>query len=91
MEHNAPVRGAAAKERVLRWTPSQTWDPQREYLGAPVPNEPFPRGNTTETYQRKLDAMMVSSIEKVMRNRALASAVLLAGPGCAYSRLVHGA
>ena len=37
-------------ERLLVWNVSQGWEPLCEALGLPVPDEPFPKSNTTEDF-----------------------------------------
>ncbi len=49
--HNAKVRSAIPPERLLEWKPGDGWDPLCEKLGVPVPDEPFPRLNTTDEYR----------------------------------------
>jgi Sulfotransferase domain len=46
--HNAEVRAGVPAERLLEWTPADGWDPICERLGVAVPDEPFPRTNTTD-------------------------------------------
>jgi hypothetical protein len=45
--HNARVRAGVPADRLLEWTASEGWEPICERLGVAVPNEPFPRTNTT--------------------------------------------
>ncbi len=52
--HNAAVRAAIPKERLLDWTPSDGWEPICERLGVPVPSEPFPVTNTTSEFREML-------------------------------------
>lgn len=52
--HNAAVRAAIPKERLLDWTPSDGWEPICERLGLPVPSEPFPVTNTTSEFREML-------------------------------------
>lgn len=48
--HEAAVKAAVSPERLLVFDPSEGWEPLCEFLGAPVPDEPFPRVNTTEEF-----------------------------------------
>jgi hypothetical protein len=45
--HNAEVRAGVPAEQLLEWTPTDGWGPICERLGVAVPDEPFPRTNTT--------------------------------------------
>lgn len=48
--HNAEVRDTIPKDRLLEWTARDGWQPLCEFLGVPVPDEPFPRVNTKEEF-----------------------------------------
>lgn len=39
------IRGLVPKERLLEWTVEDGWEPLCEFLGKPVPDEPFPHEN----------------------------------------------
>ena len=51
--HNAAVRVEAPPERLLDWTASDGWEPLCAALEVPVPDEPFPRTNTREEWNRE--------------------------------------
>jgi Sulfotransferase domain len=53
-KHNAAVRAGVPKERLLEWTAADGWEPICERLGVPVPDEPFPKVNTTEDFRAML-------------------------------------
>ncbi|MEY2472954.1 MAG: hypothetical protein QOK28_2283 [Actinomycetota bacterium] len=48
--HNAYVREHADPKRLLEWQASDGWEPICDWLGLPVPDEPFPLTNTTEEF-----------------------------------------
>jgi hypothetical protein len=48
--HNAEVRRRVPKSRLLEWRASEGWAPLCSALGLPVPDEPFPRVNTSEDF-----------------------------------------
>jgi hypothetical protein len=48
--HNAEVRATADPARLLEWQPGDGWEPLCERLGVPVPDDPFPRLNTSEEW-----------------------------------------
>jgi hypothetical protein len=43
--HNEAVKAAIPAERLLLFQVKEGWDPLCEFLGVPVPEEPFPRRN----------------------------------------------
>jgi hypothetical protein len=48
--HNDEVRRTIPAERLLEYTPGQGWGPLCEFLGLPVPEQPYPKVNTTEDF-----------------------------------------
>jgi hypothetical protein len=48
--HNASVLAEAPAERLLVWQATDGWEPLCAALGVPVPDEPFPKTNTTEEF-----------------------------------------
>jgi hypothetical protein len=48
--HNARVRDEVSPDRLVEWRPSDGWEPLCTALGVPVPDEAFPRTNTTEEF-----------------------------------------
>lgn len=53
-QHNEAVRAGIPKERLLEWTASDGWGPICERLGMPVPDEPFPKVNSTAEFRQML-------------------------------------
>lgn len=51
--HNAEVQATIAPERLLVYDVRQGWDPLCAFLGAPVPDEPFPAVNSSEEFVRE--------------------------------------
>lgn len=51
--HNAEVRKAIPRERLLVFEGSMGWAPLCEFLGVAVPDEPYPKTNTTEEFQAR--------------------------------------
>ena len=49
--HNDEVRAGVPAERLLEWQPGDGWEPICERLGVPVPDEPFPKTNSTEDFR----------------------------------------
>lgn len=54
--HNDEVRRTIPAERLLEYTPGQGWGPLCDFLGLPVPDEPYPKVNTTEDFQGRIKA-----------------------------------
>ena len=55
--HNAAVREAVPRARLLEWRASDGWAPLCAALDLPVPAEPFPHANSTEEFRSRVDAM----------------------------------
>ena len=47
-KHNAAVKAAVPPERLLVFDVREGWRPLCDFLGTPVPDEPFPKTNSTE-------------------------------------------
>lgn len=50
--HAEQVRQTVPAERLIQWTPDDGWAPICSALDLPVPDQPFPHLNTTETFGR---------------------------------------
>jgi hypothetical protein len=53
-EHNDEVRRTVPAHRLLEYEVGQGWQPLCDFLGKPVPDEPFPRLNDTATFQDRI-------------------------------------
>lgn len=53
LAHNDYVKKQAPPDRLLVFEPSQGWEPLCAFLGCAVPEEPYPRVNTTEEFQAR--------------------------------------
>jgi hypothetical protein len=51
--HNAKVRAAAPRGRLLEWSPKDGWAPLCNALGLPIPAEPFPHANSTDEFNAR--------------------------------------
>jgi hypothetical protein len=49
--HNAAVRAEVPASRLVEWQPSDGWAPLCDALGVAVPDEPFPKTNTTAEFR----------------------------------------
>ncbi|CAG0978888.1 hypothetical protein MYXO_01734 [Myxococcaceae bacterium] len=52
----ADARARIPKPRLLEWRASDGWEPLCRALRVPIPDEPFPRTNTTEEFHAMLAA-----------------------------------
>jgi hypothetical protein len=50
LAHNQTVKNSVPPERLLVFESSEGWKPLCEFLEVPVPDEPYPRVNTTEDF-----------------------------------------
>jgi hypothetical protein len=55
-EHNERVRKAFPPERLLVYKVAEGWEPLCRFLGATVPQTPFPRTNSSEEFVQHRDA-----------------------------------
>ena len=51
--HTEAVVAGVPKDRLLVFEVAQGWEPLCTFLGAPVPDTPYPRENTTEQFQAR--------------------------------------
>lgn len=52
--HNDEVRRVIAPERLLIYDVKEGWDPLCAFLGASIPDAPFPRTNTTADFRKDI-------------------------------------
>lgn len=53
-QYNAGVRATAPPDRLVEWTAADGWAPLCAALGVPVPDEPFPRVNSSAEFQDRV-------------------------------------
>jgi hypothetical protein len=51
--HNADVRAAIPKERLLVFNAREGWEPLCRFLGIAVPAEPYPKVNSTDEFRAR--------------------------------------
>ena len=51
--HIAKVQAAIPSDRLLVYETGSGWDPLCEFLGVPVPGDPYPHVNTTEEFRER--------------------------------------
>jgi hypothetical protein len=49
--HNTAVRATVSPDRLVEWRPADGWTPLCAALRIPIPDEPFPRANTTADFR----------------------------------------
>jgi len=52
--HNEQVRQTIPAERLLVYEVATGWDPLCQFLGVPLPDEPFPKANTTDEFRERI-------------------------------------
>lgn len=55
--HNADVQATVPPEQLLVFSAAQGWEPLCEFLGCPIPEEPFPNVNSSADFQSRLQQM----------------------------------
>lgn len=77
--HNQHVIDVCPKEKLLVFEVSQGWEPLCQFLGVPVPKEPFPHVNDTKEFQKMVHALTFLGYGTVGLGVLGGAAVLLAG------------
>ena len=54
-EHNEAVRSEAPSERLILYEVGSGWGPLCDGLGIPVPDEPYPRTNSTQEFRERMN------------------------------------
>lgn len=54
--HNEEVRRVVPRSRLLEWRAADGWEPLCAALDVAVPDEPFPRANSSEEFLARVDA-----------------------------------
>ena len=60
--HNEEVKRRVPQDRLLVYEVSEGWGPLCDFLGVPVPDEPFPRLNDTAQMQRGMKSIKALSV-----------------------------
>jgi hypothetical protein len=59
------------RDRLLEWTVKDGWEPLCEFLGKPVPNEPFPHKNTGAGWEGQEADWIEHYMPEIRRNIAI--------------------
>jgi Sulfotransferase domain len=54
LAHHAEVERVVPADRLLVWEVGEGWEPLCEFLGLPVPDEPFPHANDRDTFLERV-------------------------------------
>ena len=72
-KHYALVRSLAPKERLLDFKLKDGWEPLCEFLGKPVPKEPFPHVNDSASNKQGFKELGGMAIKRILRKGAVVS------------------
>lgn len=61
-QHYELVRKITPRDRLLEYQLGSGWEPLCQFLGKPIPEEPFPRSNDQEAFREMLSQMMWKSL-----------------------------
>ncbi|KAF2102369.1 hypothetical protein NA57DRAFT_63340 [Rhizodiscina lignyota] len=80
-EHYAHLRGVLNEQgrQSLEWRAEEGWEPLCKYLEQPVPDGPFPHGNTTPEFQGRAERSMKARMFKSMINISILLSLVLGG------------
>lgn len=78
-QHNEEVKAYVAPERLLVFDVAEGWKPLCEFLGLPVPEEPFPRINDAAEFNRGIDARVRRTMLPLAGGFAVVAAVAAGG------------
>jgi hypothetical protein len=63
-DHNSAIKAAFGPERLLVFDAAQGWEPLCRFLGVPVPEQPFPKVNTTEDFRQMVEQRKLSPVPR---------------------------
>ncbi|KAK8044675.1 NAD dependent epimerase/dehydratase [Apiospora rasikravindrae] len=77
-EHCAMVRGSVRDQGrdLLEWDVEDGWEPLCRFLGKPIPDEPFPNGNSSEEFRAKIRDLYASFNRRADKNMAITVGVI---------------
>lgn len=61
--HNESVRAGVEDGRLLEYEVESGWGPLCEFLGVPVPAEPFPRGNDSGAFRQNVENAVRAGVD----------------------------
>ncbi|KAH8894305.1 hypothetical protein GQ53DRAFT_859071 [Thozetella sp. PMI_491] len=88
-EHCNMIRGLVPKERLLEWKVEDGWEPLCEFLGKPVPDEPFPHVNATSGWKDQEARIARRGLTDAVQNLGVIFAVLGGAVAISYQFLIR--
>jgi hypothetical protein len=76
--HYDTIRAATSPERLLNYELGSGWEPLCEFLGKPIPNEPFPHINESAALKDWIVIITRRSLFNALRNSVLVGTVVSA-------------
>lgn len=83
------IRGLVPKERLLEWTVEDGWNPLCEFLGKPIPDEPFPHVNAAAGFAGQEMRIGKKYIMGALKNLAVLG-VVAAVAGAGLAKYIRG-
>jgi hypothetical protein len=81
------IRGLVPKDRLLEWTVHDGWAPLCEFLGKPIPEEPFPHVNTVAGFEGQESRIAKRYLFGAVRTLVMLSAIAV-GSGAVFFKYV---
>lgn len=79
------VRGMVPKDRLLEWSVDDGWEPLCEFLGKPVPEEPFPHTNTAAGFAGQEKKLAMRYVMGAAKSLAIILGAISVGAGGVYA------
>lgn len=70
-EHYAAIKAYVPKDRLLEYELGTGWEPLCQFLGKPVPSEPFPHANEAKTLEAAFGAFIGRALKNALFNVAM--------------------
>ncbi len=77
-EHYKRLQADMKPGTYLEWTPEDGWEPLCKFLGKPVPEIAFPRGNDLKQYEDRSNKIIMSYLGTCIRNFLMIVLAILA-------------
>jgi hypothetical protein len=69
-KHYEHVRSLVPKDRLLEYYVKDGWEPLCKFLHVDHPGVEFPRGNTTDTLNRRFEAALMLTLKAILKRMA---------------------
>jgi hypothetical protein len=87
--HYEHVRSLVPKDRLLEYYVKGGWEPLCKFLHVDHPDVEFPRGNTTDTLNKRFEAALILTVKAIIKRTivlALAAAIFAYASALLYGR-----